>query len=249
MTAFFRGMQNAMNRLEATPFSVPYPGALLRCDSLAAASPLQTLLIHGAGASVRGRFAPLRGVLHAHRIASVAFDCIGHGETGGDLACSSLGSRTRQAEAVLDALPGTGRLAVVGTSMGAYNAIRLLATRHIESLVLVVPGVYTPAAYEIPFGREFSALIRQERSWDQTDAWALLAQFRGRLLVIAAENDDVIPAEIPSRLVQSAVQASWRKLHVVPGAVHNRLFSMLAERPDDFQACMARVLACLQGRD
>lgn len=238
-----------MNRIEATPFSVPYPGALIKCDSLVAASSQQTLLIHGAGTSVRGRFAPLRRVLHDHQIASVAFDCIGHGETGGDLATSSLGSRTRQAEAVLDALPGTQRLAVVGTSMGAYNAIRLLATRHVESLVLVVPGVYTPAAYETPFGSKFSALIRQERSWDQTDAWALLAQFRGRLLVIAAEEDAVIPAEIPMRLVQSAVQASWRKLHVVPGAAHNRLFSLLEERPDDFQACMALVLTCLRGGD
>jgi pimeloyl-ACP methyl ester carboxylesterase len=242
-------MQNAMNRIVATPFSVPYSGAHLKGDSLAGASSLQTLLIHGAGTSVRGRFAPLRRVLHDQRIASVAFDCIGHGETGGDLARSSLGSRTRQAEAVLDALPSAQRLAVVGTSMGAYNAIRLLAMRPIESLVLVVPGVYTPAAYEIPFGSEFSALIRQERSWDQTDAWALLAQYKGRLLVIAAENDEVIPAEIPSRLVLSAVQASWRKLHVVPGAAHNRLFSLLEERPDDFQACMALVLDCLGGSD
>jgi pimeloyl-ACP methyl ester carboxylesterase len=242
-------MQNAMNLIEAPPFSVPFPGALLKCDSMVGASSLQTLLIHGAGTSERGRFAPLRRVLHEHRIASVAFDCIGHGETGGDLSSSSLASRTRQAEAVLDALPGTNRLAVVGTSMGAYNAIRLLATRRIDSLVLVVPGVYTPAAYEVPFGSQFTALIRQERSWDQTDAWALLAQFKGRLLVIAAEKDNVIPAEIPLRLVQCAVQASWRKLHVVPDAAHNRLLSLLAERPDDFQASMALVLACLTDSD
>jgi len=238
-------VKNAKNRMEPVPFTVPYSGSLLKCDSLAGPSALQTLLIHGAGASVRGRFVPLRRVLQGHGIGSVAFDCIGHGDTGGALARSSLASRTRQAEAVLEALPGTGRLAVVGTSMGAYNAIKLLTTWPIESLVLVVPGVYTPAAYETPFGSEFSALIRQERSWERTDAWALLEQFKGRLLVIAAAEDTVIPAEIPVRLVQSAAQAAWRKLHVVPGAAHNRLFSLLEERPEEFQATMALVLDCL----
>ena len=115
--------------------------------------------------------------------------------------------------------------------MGAYNAIRLLERRPVEALVLVVPGVYTPSAYEVPFGAQFTTLIRKERSWDNTDAWEILGEFTGRLLVIAAEHDSVIPAEIPERLVRAASKSAWRRLHVVRGAEHNRLFSLLAERP------------------
>lgn len=227
------------------PFDVEYADRVLKGDQQAGSAALPTLLIHGAGQSERGRFAPLRHALRQRGIGSTAFDCIGHGQTGGSMGESSLVSRTRQAAAVASARHGTSPLALVGTSMGAYNAIKLLETRRVESLVLVVPGVYTPAANELPFDAGFSAVIRAPRSWEATDAWDILGQFTGRLLVIAAENDAVIPPEIPVRLVDAARQAHWRELHVVAGAQHNRLFSLLAERPADFQETMERVFACL----
>ena len=228
-----------------TPFDVAYSDKVLKCDRLVGSSALQTLLIHGAGTSERGRFASLRQALHERGIGSTAFDCIGHGQTGGALHESSLASRTRQSEAVIDAQCGTAPLAIVGTSMGAYNAIRLLETRQVDALVLVVPGVYTPAAYELAFDAGFSAVIRSPRSWDATDAWNILGRFTGRLLVIAAEHDAVIPPEIPERLVAAAGQASWRKLHVVAGAQHHRLFSLLAERPAAFSATIDLIADCL----
>ena len=228
-----------------TPFDVEYAGRVLKADHLAGSAAQQTLLIHGAGQSERGRFAPLRHVLHQRGIGSTAFDCIGHGQTGGLLCESSLASRTRQAAAVAAARHGASPLAVVGTSMGAYNAIKLLETRRVESLVLVVPGVYTPAAYDLPFDAGFSAVIRAPRSWEATDAWDILGRFTGRLLVIAAANDAVIPPEIPPRLVDAACRASWRKLHVVGGAQHNRLFARLAERPAAFAGTMELLFACL----
>ncbi len=226
-------------------FDVAFSGKTLRADRLPGRAAAQTLLIHGAGGSERGRFAPLRSTLHGCGIGSTAFDCVGHGETGGALHESSLRSRTEQAEAVLAAPPSAAPRAVVGTSMGAYNAIKLLEARTLEALVLVVPGVYTPEAYTIPFGAGFSAVIRQERSWERSDAWSILGTFTGRLLVIAAEHDAVIPREIPERLLASAEQASWRKLCVVPGAEHNRLFSLLAERPIEFERTMDLILDCL----
>ena len=232
--------------ISTAAFDVEYAGRVLKADHLAGSSALPALLIHGAGQSERGRFAALRGALHQHGIGSTAFDCIGHGLTGGSLRESSLASRTRQAAAVADARHGASPLALVGTSMGAYNAIKLLATRRVESLVLVVPGVYTPAAYDLPFDAGFSAVIRKPRSWEATDAWDIIGRFTGRLLVIAAENDAVIPPEIPPRLVDAARQACWRQLHVVAGAQHNRLFALLAARPADFAETMALVFACLE---
>lgn len=227
-------------------FTVPCSGRGIKGDCFAGASATRALLIHGAGSSERGRFAAVRKALLAHGIGSTSFDCIGHGETGGLPAESSLASRTQQAEAVIDAGHcRADRLAVFGTSMGAYNAIKLLENRPVDALVLVVPGVYTPAAYALPFGAGFSAAIRKERSWAGSDAWAVLGKFSGRLLVIAAEHDNVIPAEIPERLVRAARLSSWRKLHVVPGAAHNQLFSQLAEQPAMFDEVMKMILECL----
>ena len=217
-----------------TPFDVSYLGKVLKGDHLAGSSTLQTLLIHGAGSSERGRFAPLRCALQQRGIGSSAFDCIGHGQTGGSLRESSLASRTHQAEAVVDAQfraqCSPWPLALIGVSMGAYNAIRLLETRRVDALVLVVPGVYTPAAYELAFGAGFSAVIRKPLSWDETDAWAILGQFTGRLLVIAAEHDAVIPPEIPERLVEAAGQAAWRQqlVELLTGQRFGRIELLLA---------------------
>ena len=66
----------------------------------------------------------------------------------------------------------------------SYNAIRLTQTHEVASLILIVPGIYTPSAYTLPFGPQFSSAIRRERSWEDSDAWDMLAQYRGRLLVV-----------------------------------------------------------------
>ncbi|WP_420835419.1 serine aminopeptidase domain-containing protein [Aquitalea pelogenes] len=87
-----------------------------------------------------------------------AFDFVGHGDTGGSLTGSSLAHRVRQAETVLVAGGlHTQPLALLGSSMGAYIAIRLLDDIQCSHLILQVPGAYTPDAFAVPFGPAFSA--------------------------------------------------------------------------------------------
>ena len=228
-------------------FEVPFDGLRLKGDQFVGSGGNRVLYLHGAGASTRHGHRLLRGALQRRGIGSTCFDCIGHGETGGTLAQSSVASRTRQAQAVAAARGLPEPLAVCGSSMGAYNAIRLTQTCAVEALVLIVPGVYTPAAYEVPFGPEFSAVIRRERSWVDSDAWNILSRFEGRLLVIAAEHDAVIPLEIPQRLVAAATRAQSRQLHVVQGAEHNRLWSLLEQDPSHFDAAVELVAAVVNG--
>ena len=206
--------------LKLEPFALPYAGRQLIGERLAPATPKRELLIlHGAGQARRAHHADLRARLAADGVASTAFDFIGHGETGGELAGSSLASRVEQAGQVAATRPD-GPLALLGSSMGAYVALRLLERVDCSHLVLVVPGVYTPRAFEVPFGPAFSAVLRQPDSWRDSDAWSRLAAFRGHLLIVAAERDEVIPAEIPQRLMEAAVNAASRAVHVVPAAPH-----------------------------
>ena len=228
-------------------FEVPFNGLMLKGDQFVGAGNNRVLYLHGAGASTRHGHKLLRAALHRRGIGSTCFDCIGHGETRGSLAQSSVASRTRQAQAVVAARGMAEPLAVFGSSMGAYNAIRLTQLHRVDALVLIVPGVYTPSAYEVPFGPGFSAVIRRERSWIDSDAWDILSRFEGRLLVIAAEHDAVIPLEIPQRLVAAATCAQSRQLHVVQGAAHNRLWSLLEEDPASFDAAVDMVAAAVNG--
>ncbi|MHA4866852.1 alpha/beta hydrolase [Duganella sp. PWIR1] len=228
-------------------FDAPYDGEVLKADHYVGRDSNRILYLHGAGGSTRRGHHMLRSALQQRGLGSVCFDAIGHGETGGTFAQSSVASRTRQAQAVLAARPLPEPLVIVGSSMGAYNAIRLTQQHRVDALVLIVPGVYTPSAYEVPFGPEFSAIIRRERSWADSDAWEILSRFEGRLLVIHAEHDATIPLEISERLVAAATSAQSRQLHIVQGAEHNRLWSLLAETPSAFDAAVDLVAVTVNG--
>jgi len=222
---------------------VHYAGRRLQVEHRPAGGAAHVLAIHGGGEGHLGVFAGLREALYRQGIGSTAFDCIGHGGTGGVKEGSSLRERECQARAVIEAtrMP----TAILGASMGAYNALRLAETCMPSALVLVVPGIYHAAAHGVPFGADFSALIRQPRSWQDSDAWGIVARFPGRLLVIAAGDDQVVPLEIPQRLHDEAVNAQWRSLLVVPDAPHKGLLARMLE--DDYWRAqlLERVFACL----
>jgi len=113
---------------------------------------------------------------------------------------------------------------VIGSSMSAYTAIKLTETFHIENLVLMVPAVYTPKAYNLSFGAEFSKVIRIKNSWLDSDAFTILEKFKGNLLIIAAQNDSVIPSDVLENIYNSASSVNTKKLHIIPNAEHLNLF-------------------------
>lgn len=206
---------------------VHYAGRRLHIDHRPAKGAGHLLAIHGAGDGHLGVFAGVREQLWQRGVGSTAFDCVGHGSTGGVKEGSSLHAREEQARAVI----AVSRVptAIIGASMGAYNAVRLAERVALRGLVLVVPGVYHAGAHDVPFGPAFSRLIRQPRSWDHSDAWDILGRFRGRLLVIAAGADQVVPLEIPQRLHDAAINAESRTLLIVPQAPHQGLLARMLD--------------------
>jgi pimeloyl-ACP methyl ester carboxylesterase len=203
------------------PFEINFREAVLRGDRYRRRC--NAVVLHGAGTSSRERFARLRRALNECGVPTVSFDYIGHGETGGALIGSSLAERTAQAAAVIERTAAEP-LTLIGASMSGYTALTLTRRFRVENLVLLVPAVYTGAAYRLSFGPAFSEAIRAPGSWRTSDAWDILARFRGNLLVIAAEQDEVIPTEIVEKIYTSATTAARRQLHVMPGSRHMDLF-------------------------
>ena len=227
---------------------VPYQGHQLYADVLYAghAASAQVLCIHGGGASAGHSFHGLRQWLLQQGVGSAAVDGIGHGRTGGVWADSSLGGREQQIQAAVQHLNLRPR-ALVGASMGAYNAIRLAQQWGVQQLVLVVPGIYTPQALHLAFGPAFSAVIRQPGSWADSDVWDMLAAYTGRLLVVAAAHDEVIPPEIPQRLYAVASRAQHRQLLTLAGAGHKDVVPHLAAWPQALaalQVCLSWPARC-----
>ena len=212
-------------------FEVRYDVHTLIGDTMPCDAAPQLLMLHGAGHSHRARFHAQRVHFWEHGISSVAFDFVGHGETGGELRSSSLLSRTEQACRVIEALQLSPPLSILAASMGAYTAVTLLRHYAIDRLILVVPAMYTAEAYAVPFNRGFTEIIRRPNSWQQSDAWHLLAGYTGELLVIAGENDAVIPPGVIRNIYEAAKLAKRRQLYVIPGASHNAISDLRANDP------------------
>jgi pimeloyl-ACP methyl ester carboxylesterase len=215
-------------------------------DIISNSSPPRVLILHGAGNANRGHFRWFREQLLMHGISSAAFDFVGHGDTGGELKSSSLLSRTRQASSVADWLNIQQPFSVIGASMGAYTAVKLLEYYQIESLILIVPAMYTASAYTVPFNAGFTDIIRQPESWEYSDAWNLLSGFRGRLLIIAAENDKIIPKGVINKIHDSAVNAKERNLFVAPRTSHTVLTDLRSNNPDGFCSVLGQIVEMLK---
>lgn len=227
-------------------FQIGFENNTLIGDVIAQGNSPRLLVLHGAGNSNRGRFRTLREELLTQGISSVAFDFVGHGDTGGNLKNSSLSSRTRQACRVVDSLNLPQPLAVIGASMSAYIAVKLLEHFQIKSLVLLVPAMYASQAYTTPFNRGFSDIIRQPQSWIQSDAWRLLAGYTGRLLIVAGENDQIIPCDVINRIYDSALNAAERKLYIAPNASHFVFTDLRQNDPAEFKSVFDQICTLLR---
>jgi len=216
-----------MNAEKMDTFEVKIGKNTIRGDHFVGTSLNNCVYLHGAGKSSREYLALPRKQLQIRGIGSTSFDYIGHGESDGAVSDSSLALRSFQLDAVLESRRLLEPLTVLGASMGAYDAIKVTQRKLVNTLVLIIPAVYTPSAYEANFGPSFSRIIRKANSWNDSDAWKIISNYSGNLIVIAAENDAVIPREIPERLVGAAKKAQKCELWVLPGTNHSNLFSYM----------------------
>jgi pimeloyl-ACP methyl ester carboxylesterase len=218
----------------------------IACDVLSHSESPGVLVLHGAGNSNRGRFQLLREELLISGISSIAFDFVGHGDTGGELKRSSLSSRTRQACTIVDSLNLKQPLSIIGASMSAYTSVKLLEHYHIKNLILLVPAMYALQAYSLPFNEGFTEVIRQPQSWVQSDAWRLLADYTGRLLIVAGEYDQIIPRDVINRIYDSAVNAAERRLYIAPAASHFVFTDLRANDPKEFERVFGQICDMLK---
>ncbi len=142
---------------------------------------------------------------------------------------------------MIDALTFEHPMSVIGASMGAYTAVRLLEFRQIDRLILLVPAMYAASAYTARFNGEFTRIIRAPKSWETSDAWEAIRGFTGRILTIAGERDAVIPKGVIERIHHSAINAEKRELYVAPDASHFLFTDLRAHNPDELERVLGRI--------
>ncbi|GAB4060872.1 alpha/beta fold hydrolase [Uliginosibacterium sediminicola] len=211
-----------MQSVDAIEYEVPFQRTVLFGSRLTPRHATRcALLLHGGGNSAADGFRELRAFLCVQGIETLAFDFVGHGRTGGSQHGTTLLERVQQVhEVVKSQRLERSTLTLVGFSMGAYVAMKVAVEAEIPRLCLAIPAAYAAGAYAAPFGPDFSQVLRTPRSWESSDAFGLARDYAGHLLVISAEEDTVIPAEIAHRYASGREHRASTVHHVIRGAGH-----------------------------
>ncbi len=179
------------------------------------------LFLHGAGNADQKRVAYLAKQMITKKKSSVTFDFSGHGKSSGRLEESSLKKRYEEACDISPFINSEDPITLCGSSMGGYLAVKLLSFFPcVQTLLLYCPAIYSKDAFEIPFTDEFSKILREENSWENTDIIENMKNFTGNVFIIIGEKDDVIPQGVIDLYMNSFEKAYHKELITVQGADH-----------------------------
>ncbi len=169
-------------------------------SSNSSSSKLGVLLVHG-WTSAQDRMYETAEILSQELDAvCLTVDLRGHGKTGGNLELFSRKNFLDDVLAAYDFLvsqPGVDKkhVGVIGSSFGGYLAALLTAQRNLSWVVLRVPADYPDLGFtESKLLSPDSIEWRQSvRAWDTTDALRSIHSFKGSILLVESEKDEVIP--------------------------------------------------------
>lgn len=198
------------------------------------------LFIHGAWKSSKERVAYIAPLFAEKWFPLLAFDFPWHGESTGDMSRSSLQKRIDEAHEAMKLLDPNARVTVMGSSMGGHIALELLKTGRVENLILFCPAIYSDASVAMQFDQWFTEEIRRLNSRMSSSLFEELGKYRGRVIIVIGEEDDVIPKEVIGKLIASAANVEHKELIFVPGAWH-AIHSRLESHPEDYEHVMKKI--------
>jgi dipeptidyl aminopeptidase/acylaminoacyl peptidase len=115
------------------------------------------------------------------------------------------------------------KIGICGTSYGAVVGTALLEKYNIKSVALRVPAVYTDQMMKT----KLDAILADEKhifnalsEIENTSVVKAIKKFSGSLLVIASENDKLIPLAIPETLIKEASLTKRKELKIMKNAPH-----------------------------
>lgn len=200
------------------------------------------VFLHGAGTSSKERakaffdqslFDSVPGVL--------TFDFSGHGESSGELKNSSLQQRVQEAKTAIERYSSLDNLTICGTSMGGYIALKMLSFFKIKNLILFAPALYDKKAYTMHFDENFTRVLREPKSWQNTDIFEPLEKFSGNLLIFIGDEDQVIPKGVIDLLDTHSPNVANKEIIQLHNCPH-LIYSWLTEHPAEKSQITKKVL-------
>lgn len=187
------------------------------------------LFVHGWGATQQQYLARARDVA-ALGCVCLTLDLSGHARTRAQRDTVSRERNLRDVLGgyeILAAHPQVDpeSIAVVGSSYGGYLAAVLTEVRAVRWLGLRVPALYRDAGWELPklqLHRE-QDLVTYRRSFvpaAENRALRACARFRGDVLIVESERDDIVPPPVIASYRAACAQARSLTCRCMRGADH-----------------------------
>ena len=187
------------------------------------------LFVHGWGGSQQQYLARAREIA-ALGCVGLTFDLRGHARTDGQQETVSRKDNLEDVLAAYDELVNhplvdARSMAVVGSSYGGYLAAILAGLRPVRWLALRVPALYKDAGWELPKKQlhkdpDFVAYRRRRVRPHDNRALKACSEFKGDVLIIESEHDDVVPHETIENYREAAKRAHSLTYRVIEGADH-----------------------------
>lgn len=169
--------------------------------------------------------------------SSVMYNQTATGGSGGDWDTETLRSRIQVVEGVtkhFSEQSKSNNVAIIGTSAGAYMAIRSLASLNkenqlVKKLVLIFPGFYPTQVEDMPYGETFKQTISSPWDIKSSPIFDDIKNFvenGGEVLITFFESDD---PPIPLRMQEYCKQFVENlkdsgcaiEVFSIPGVAHN----------------------------
>ena len=203
------------------------------------------VILHGAGSCKENHHDFARALL-APGFAALAFDQRGHGDSDGPMDGRALDDVASMAALLRSRIGAAAPLALRGTSMGGYLAIRAAAALDAGAIVAICPASgdglrRALRAGALGFDADLPALEALLAAEALKDAVAALT---APLLLMHAEGDEVVPVA-HSRALAEHARAESSRLIVLRGGHHRSI-----QHDPELQAVSLRFIArALRGRE
>jgi hypothetical protein len=185
------------------------------------------IFMHGLTSS-EDKYIPIAKELMEQGITSMTVNMRGHGTSEGNIDSLTMLDNIRDAFLVYDFFIkqngiDADRIGILGSSYGCVLASIVSEKRQVKSLVLRAPAAYTDEMMKMEFG----LLLKKEKKVFHTLPYIkdtkiikAISKFKGDLLIIASENDNIVPFSIPETIFNEASQAREKKLKIIKNATH-----------------------------
>ena len=174
------------------------------------------VLVFNGNAGNRSDRAPLAAALAREGLTVLLFDYRGYGGNPGSPTETGLLRDARAARAYLASRIAEDRIAYFGESLGAAVAVALATERPPLALILRSPftSLAELGAHHYPYLPVHERLLQDTHS-----SLGRIARVGAPVLVIAGEQDRIVPLAFTRRLYEAAAEP--RRFVTIPGGDHN----------------------------